>query len=203
MIFIELIQLSFFVYNLDLLVLILSVVRLALAVTPEIDIRLQYQILAPDVRIHAASNVHLCKHSVKTVEDLHQTDSKTYVFEISTYIIWYFGFNICVLLAGRILQIVIVTESSFCRNSTYGHQAREKEKRVASTSRHEVATCKRYSRDGRSLRCRTLGFVYGKVRASPHIQFTKKKKKKKRQGAFLLSHLKRRLFSKTLPGVEF
>ena len=46
----------------------------------------------------------------KTVEDLHKTDSKTYVFEISTYI-WYFGFNICVLLAGRILQIVIVTES--------------------------------------------------------------------------------------------
>ena len=31
----------------------------------------------------------------------------------------------------------------------------------------------------------------------------KRKKKKKRQGAFLLSHLKRRLFSKTLPGVEF
>ena len=106
------------------------------------------------------------------------------------------------LLAGRILQIVIVTESSFCRNSTYGHEAREKEKRVASTCRHEVATCKRYSRDGRSLRCRTLGFVYGKVRASPHIQF-KKKEKRKKQGAFLLSHLKRRLFSKTLPAVEF
>ena len=36
------ISLAQFFYNLDLLVLILSVVRLALAVTPEIDIRSQY-----------------------------------------------------------------------------------------------------------------------------------------------------------------
>ena len=39
----------------------------------------------------------------------------------------------------------------------------------------------------------------------PLISNLKKKKnsKRKKQGAFLLSHLKRPLFSKTLPGVEF
>ena len=104
------------------------------------------------------------------------------------------------LLAGRILQIVIVTES-FLYKLYVWPPSKEKGK----TCCQHVQTRSRYKRycnhvtDARYAVARWAAFTV----KSGRLLISNLKKKRKKQGAFLLSHLKRRLFSKTLPGVEF